>query len=60
MENKLSEIPAVMSLEGRAQLISDEIARVEHAGNPAARREHVKAVALAHLRAALMVRGEAG
>lgn len=43
-------IPPLMSLEGRANMIADEIGRVEHAGDPAARREHVKAVALAHLR----------
>lgn len=50
-------IPAMMSLEGRATMIADEIGRVEHAGNPKARREHVKAIALAHLRAAAAKNG---
>lgn len=45
--------PKFLSLEGRAQMIADETGRVEHAGNPAARREHVAKHALGHLRAAI-------
>jgi hypothetical protein len=45
-------VPDHMSLEGRANLIADETGRIEQAGNPTARRAHVKAHALAHLRAA--------
>lgn len=46
-------VPALMSLEGRALMIADECGRIEQAGNPNARRDHVKAHALAHLRATL-------
>ncbi len=46
-------VPALMSLEGRAQMIAEECGRVEQAGNPNARRSHVAAHALAHLRAAM-------
>jgi hypothetical protein len=45
-------VPDHLSLEGRANMIADETCRIEQAGNPTARRAHVKAVALAHLRAA--------
>lgn len=48
----LPQVPALLSDEGRANMIADEVARSEHAGKPDARREHVKAHALAHLRAA--------
>lgn len=47
------DVPDHISLEGRATMIADETGRVTHAGNPTARRAHVKAIALAHLRAAL-------
>lgn len=59
-------VPDHISLEGRAAMIADETGRVAHAGDPAARRTHVKAIALAHLRAALeqwgrtITRSEAG
>lgn len=46
-------VPDHMSLEGRANMISEETGRIEQAGNPTARRAHVKAHALAHLRAAI-------
>lgn len=50
----LPAVPALLSLEGRASMIAEEISRIEHAGKPDKRREHVKAHALAHLRAALV------
>lgn len=52
MSDAAPKVPAVLSLEGLAQMIADEINRVEHAGKPNERRAHVKAHALAHLEAA--------
>lgn len=49
----LPTVPDHLSLEGRAIMIAEEIGRIEHAGRPDAKREHVKAHALAHLRAAI-------
>jgi hypothetical protein len=46
-------VPDHLSLEGRATMIADETGRTAHAGKPDDRRAHVKAVALAHLRAAI-------
>ena len=41
---------AMMSLEGRANLIADMVNRVEFAGEPEARRKAVYEAALFHLR----------
>lgn len=49
----MPNVPDHLSLEGRATMIAEETGRIEHAGNPAARRTHVKANALAHLKAAI-------
>lgn len=46
-------VPQFLSPEGRAQMIADETGRAEHMGDPKARRAHVAAHALAHMRAAL-------
>lgn len=46
-------VPDHLSLEGRANMIADETGRIEQAGNPTARRAHVKTHALAHLKAAI-------
>lgn len=46
-------VPDHLSAEGRANMIADESARIEHAGNPAARRKHIQAHAMAHIRAAV-------
>lgn len=50
---ELPAVPAILSLEGRAQMIADETGRSAHMGQPDARRAHVKAHALAHMRAAI-------
>lgn len=51
----MSEItaPALMSLEGRANLIADEGSMRAMSANPKAQRERLAKIALAHLRAAL-------
>lgn len=46
-------VPDFLSVEGRANMIADETGRIEHAGNPTARRAHVRAHAAAHIRAAV-------
>lgn len=52
-----AEVPKLMSLEGRAQMIADTAGRVEHAGNPTARRAAIRQMALQHLQAALSQAG---
>lgn len=46
-------VPDHMSIEGRAVLIAEESGRILHAGNPEARRKHIEAHAVAHIRAAV-------
>lgn len=48
------KVPPLMSSEGRANMIADEIARAEHAGDMKRRRAHVIAHAMAHIRAAVL------
>lgn len=49
----MSEIPELMSVEGRATLVGDLVNRVEYAGNPRARKEAVVKACAAHIRAAI-------
>lgn len=50
MDQDAPQVPALMSLEGRAQMIADEAGKIDHAGDPKARRKAVYEAALANLR----------
>lgn len=50
----MSEIPELMSVEGRGVLVGDLVNRIEYAGNPKARKEAVEKACVAHIRAAIV------
>jgi hypothetical protein len=47
----MADAPTKMSIEGRANIIADQVNRIEFASNPSARRDAVRDEALKQLRA---------
>lgn len=47
----MADAPTKMSIEGRANVIADQVNRIEFASNPSARRDAVRDEALKQLRA---------
>lgn len=50
----MSEIPELMSVEGRGVLVGDIVNSIEFAGNPKGRRAAIEKATVEHIRAAIV------